>query len=210
MKLWTAAVAPNPRRVAIFLAEKGIEVPTVEIDLAAGENYKPEFTAKNPMARVPVLEFDDGGYLSESMAICRYFEETQPEPPLLGRSARERAEVEMWNRRMEFEIMLNMTGCFRHTHPYWKDRIEQIEAYGELCRRNAEDRMAWLDGELAGRAHIAGEAFTVADITAICGFGIGRVAKIRIPETLANLTRWHDAVSARPSVAATAPGAKKS
>ena len=209
MKLWTATVAPNPRRVAIFLAEKGIEIPTVEIDLASGENYAPEFVAKNPLARVPVLEFDDGFFLSESMAICRYLEENHPEPPLFGVGARERATVEMWNRRMESEIMLQMTGCFRHTHPYWKGRIEQVEAYGEMCRRTVEDRMGWLDGELVDREYIAGEDFTVADITAICGFGIGRVAKIRIPEELGNLTRWHRQVSERPSVASTSPAARK-
>jgi glutathione S-transferase len=205
MKLWTAAMAPNPRRVAIFLAEKGLEVPTVEIDLAKGENTTPEFLAKNPLGRVPVLELDDGFYLTESMAICRYLDELHPEPNIFGRDPRERAIVEMWNRRMEFQVLLPMAGCFRHTHPYWQGRIEQVEAYGELCRRTAEQRMTWLDDELAGRAYVAGEAFTVADITAVCGFGIGRVARIRIPEALQNLTRWHETVSARPSVAATAP-----
>ena len=209
MKLWTATVAPNPRRVAIFLAEKDIEIPTVEIDLANGDNYAPEFVAKNPLARVPVLEFDDDAFLAESMAICRYLEEIHPEPPLFGVGARKRANVEMWNRRMESEILLQMTGCFRHAHPYWKGRIEQVEAYGELCRRTAEDRMRWLDGELVGHEYIAGEEFTVADITAICGFGNGRVAKIRIPEELANLTGWHRMVSERPSVAATSSAAKK-
>jgi glutathione S-transferase len=209
MKLWTAAVAPNPRRVAIFLAEKGIDIPTVEIDLAKGDNYAPEFLAKNPLARVPVLEFDDGSFLAESMAICRYLEETHPEPPLFGLGAGDRAQVEMWNRRMEFEILLPMAGCFRHSHPYWQGRVEQVEAYGEFCRRTAEDRMNWLDGELVDRAYIAGQTFTVADITAICGFGIGRVSKIRIPDALANLTRWHLTVSERPSVALTSPPAKK-
>ena len=209
MKLWTAAVAPNPRRVAIYLAEKGIEIPTVMLDLAKGENHAPEFLNRNSLGRVPVLEFDDGSHLAESMAICRYFEEIQPEPPLFGVGARERADVEMWNRRMENEILSNTTGCFRHSHPYWADRIEQVEAYGELCRRTVTDRMTWLDGELADRDYIAGAAFTIADITAICGFGIGRVAKIRIPETLANLTRWYRRVSDRPTVAATAPAPRK-
>ena len=113
MKLYTSPVAPNPRRVAIFLAEKGIDVPVVDINLAEKENLTPDFMAKNPLARVPVLELDDGSYLPESMAICRYFEETQPEPRLMGTDARDKAEVEMWNRRMEFEIMANITGCFR-------------------------------------------------------------------------------------------------
>ena len=126
MKLWTAAVAPNPRRVDIFLIEKGIELEREQIDLAAKGNYAPEFVALNPPARVPVLEFDDGGCLAESVAICRYFEEQEPEPPLFGTDVRDRATVEMWNRRMETELMANMTGCFRHSHPYWEGRTEQV------------------------------------------------------------------------------------
>ena len=208
MKLWSALVAPNPRRTVIYVMEKGIEVETVNIDLGAKENYAPEFMAKNPLARVPVLEFDDGTCLAESKAICRYFEEMYPEPPLLGTDAKDRAFVEMWDRRMEAELMGNMTGTFRHTHTYWDGRIEQVPAYGDICRRNAEEKMGWLDGELADREYIAGDAFTIADITAICAFGIGRVAKIRIPEELTHLTAWHESMSARPSVIATGPKPK--
>ncbi len=208
MKLWSAAVAPNPRRVEIYLMEKGIEVETENIDLGAKANYEPEFVAKNSLARVPVLELDDGTFLAESKAICRYFEETHPEPPLLGSNTQERALIEMWDRRMESELMGNITGAFRHLHPYWDGRIEQIPAYGHICKKNAEDRMAWLDGELADRDCIAGDRFTLADITAICAFGIGRVAKIRIPEELKNLTEWNDRMSARDSVIATGPKPK--
>lgn len=208
MKLYTSRLAPNPRRVTIFLAEKGIEVPTVEIDLVKKENLVPAFLGRNPLGRVPVLEFDDGSHLSESIAICRYFEATHPEPALFGTGARAQAEVEMWNRRMEFEVLGNVSGCFRHTHAYWKDRIEQVGDYGELCRRTLDERMKWLDGELSGRPYIAGERFTVADITAVTAFDLGKVAKIRIPEALSNLTAWYATVSARPSVAATSPARK--
>ena len=208
MKLWSAAVAPNPRRVEIYLMEKGIEVETENIDLGAKANYEPEFVAMNPLARVPVLELDDGTFLAESKAICRYFEETHPEPPLLGSNTQERALIEMWDRRMESELMGNITGAFRHLHPYWDGRIEQIPAYGDICKRNADDRMAWLNGELADRDYIAGDRFTLADITAICAFGIGRVAKIRIPEELKNLTEWNERMSARDSVIATGPKPK--
>ena len=210
MKLYTSRLAPNPRRVAIFLAEKGIDIPTVEVDLAKKENLLPEFLSRNPLGRVPVLEFDDGSYLTESVAICRYFEATNPEPALFGTGARAQADVEMWNRRMEFEVLANVTGCFRHSHPYWQGRIEQVADYGDLCRRTLEERMAWLDGEIADRPFIAGERFTVADITAVTGFDLGRVAKIRIPETLTNLTAWYGRVSERPSVAATSPARKSS
>jgi glutathione S-transferase len=209
MKLYTSLVAPNPRRVSIFLAEKGVEVPIVEVSLPDKENFAPDFVAKNPLARVPMLEFDDGVCLAESNAICRYFEETHPEPPLMGVDARDKAMVEMWNRRMDFEVMGQISGCFRHCHPYWEGRIEQVAEYGELCRRTIGERMQWLDGELADRPFIAGERFTVADITAVCAFDLGKVAKIRIPEELANLTRWYHTVQERPSVASTSPSRKK-
>ena len=208
MKLWSAAVAPNPRRVVIYLMEKGIEIETKDIDLGAKANFEPEFVAKNPLARVPVLEFDDGTFLAESKAICRYFEETHPEPPLIGTDARERALVEMWDRRMEIEVMGNMTGAFRHLHPYWEGRIEQVPEFGEIAKKNAEERMAWLNSELSNRDYIAGDQFTIADITGICAFGIGRIARIRIPEELKNLTEWHDRISARKSVIATGPKPK--
>ena len=200
MKLYTSKVAPNPRRVHIFLAEKGVEIEMVEIDLGKSQNLDPDFVARNPLGRVPVLELDDGAYLAESMAICRYFEETHPEPPLMGTDARDRAMVEMWNRRMEFEIMTQVSGCFRHTHSYWEGRIPQIAEYGELCRKTVLERMAWLDGELADREFIAGDRFTVADITAFTAISLGRIPKIRIAEELTNLQRWFDAVRARPSV----------
>jgi glutathione S-transferase len=201
MKLFTTKIAPNPRRVHIFLAEKGIEIESVEIDLAGKGNLSADFIAKNPLARVPVLEFDDGTYLAESVAICRYFEEVQPEPPLFGTDARDRAVVEMWNRRMESEILGQISGCFRHSHPYWEGRITQVPDFGELCRATVLERMAWLNGEMADREFIAGDRFTVADITAFCGIALGRIPKIRIPEDCGNLQRWYDAVGARPSVA---------
>jgi glutathione S-transferase len=200
MKLYTTAVAPNPRRVTIFLAEKGIDVPVEEVDIGNSKHLEPDFVAKNPMARVPVLEMDDGSYLSESLAICRYFEEIQPDPPLFGVDARDKAEVEMWNRRMEFEVLGMISQCFRNTHPYWEGRIPQVPEHGELCRATVMKRMEWLDAELADREFIAGDRFTVADITAHTGFALGRIPKIRIGEDQTNLQRWYDAVAARPSV----------
>jgi len=199
MKLYTTKVAPNPKRVHIFLAEKGIEVDCVEIDLGNSENLNADFVAINPLGRVPVLELDDGSHIAESVAICRYFDAQQPEPPLFGTDAKDKAMVEMWNRRMESEILGNMSMCFRHTHRYWEGRIPQVNEFGELCRTNAMERMAWLDAELADREFIAGDRFTVADITAFTGFLIGRVPKIRIGEDMTNLQRWFDGVSARPS-----------
>jgi glutathione S-transferase len=202
MKLYDAKAAPNPRRVRIFIAEKGIEIPTVQVDLAAAENRKSPFIDKNPMAGVPVLELDDGTWLAESVAICRYLEGVHPDPPLMGRDARERGLVEMWNRRMESEILIPIAQVFRNTHEFFKGRIQQVPEYGEVCRAVAAKRMEWLDGELAGRNFVAGDDYTIADITALCGIDFGRVSGIKIAPDQKNLARWHESVSARPSAKA--------
>jgi len=202
MKLYDSQTAPNPRRVRVFLAEKGISVPTEQVDIVGAANRQPEFRAKNPTGGVPVLELDDGTYLAESIAICRYFEETNPEPALMGVDARDRAVVEMWQRRMELELFGPITQVFRNGHPFFAGRIPQVAEWGEVSRNHAEATMRWVDRELAGREFIAGPRYTIADITALCGIDFGRVSKIRIPAELANLTRWHAAVSARPSAKA--------
>lgn len=202
MKLYDSTMAPNPRRVRIFLAEKGVEVPTVQVDIAKAENRKPPFLERNPLGGVPVLELDDGTHLAESVAICRYFEETHPEPPLMGTDARDRAWVEMWQRRMELEVALPVMQCFRNTHAFFQGRIEQVPEYGDVCRRSAEKRLAWLDRELADRAFVAGERYTIADITALVGIDFGRVVKIRIDPEQKHLQRWYEAVSSRPSAKA--------
>ncbi len=202
MKLHDSSAAPNPRRVRIFLAEKGIEVPTVQVDIGAKENLEPGFLALNPLGRVPVLELDDGTCLAESVAICRYFEGQQPDPPLMGIDTQDAAVVEMWQRRMEQQVLENVAGCFRNTHDYFKGRIPQVPEYGEVCRGWAEERLAWLDEVLEGRKFIAGDRYTIADITAQVGIDFGRVTKIVIQPEQKNLARWHEAVSARPSASA--------
>jgi glutathione S-transferase len=202
MQLYDSHMAPNPRRVRIFLAEKGVTVPTVQVDIGKAENRQPAFLAKNPMAGLPVLELDDGTFLAESVAICRYFEELHPAPPLLGVDAKDRAVVEMWQRRMEHEVLMNVAGSFRNTHDFFKGRIEQVPAYGEACKRAAQKRFEWLDGELASRPFVAGARYTIADITALCAVDFGRVTGIRPAPEQKNLVRWHEAVSARPSAKA--------
>jgi glutathione S-transferase len=202
VKLYDGAMAPNPRRVRIFLAEKGISVPIVQVDIGKAENRKPEFLAKNPFGGLPVLELDDGRFLSESVAICRYFEERQPQPPLMGVDATDRAFVEMWQRRMELEVFSTITQVFRNTHAFFAGRIPQVPEYGEVCRKAALSRLAWLDGELASREFIAGLRYTIADITALCGIDFGRVTGIRIDPAWKQLQRWHEVVSARPSARA--------
>ena len=202
MNLYDSQMAPNPRRVRIFLAEKGVTVPTVQVDLGKAENRQPPFLAKNPLAGVPVLELDDGTFLAESVAICRYFEELQPAPPLLGVDARDRAIVEMWQRRMEQEVLRNVTGCFQNTHEFFKGRIEQVPEYGAVCKRTALKRLEWMDSELAARPFVAGDRYTIADVTALCAIDFGRVTGIRPLPEQKHLVRWHEAVSARPSAKA--------
>jgi glutathione S-transferase len=174
----------------------------VQVDIGKAENRKPEFLAKNPFGGLPVLELDDGRCLAESVAICRYFEEQQPQPPLMGVDATDRAFVEMWQRRMEFDVFGTITQVFRNTHAFFAGRIPQVPEYGEVCRKAALSRLAWLDGELASREFIAGPRYTIADITALCGIDFGRVTGIRIDPAWKQLQRWHDAVSARPSAKA--------
>jgi glutathione S-transferase len=202
VRLYDSTLAPNPRRVRIFLAEKGVQVPAVQVDLGKAESRQAPFLAKNPLGGVPVLELDDGTCIAESVAICRYFEVLHPVPPLMGSDARDQALVEMWQRRMEIELFQKVTGTFQNTHDFFKGRIEQVPAYGEVCKKAAGKRLAWLDEELAGRPFIAGERYTIADITALCALDFGRVVGIRIAPEQKNLARWHETVSGRPSAKA--------
>jgi glutathione S-transferase len=202
MKIYESHNAPNPRRVRMFLAEKGIQVPYEEVDIGKAINRGEEFRKKNPLSTVPVLELDDGTFISESVAICRYFEELQPELPLFGAGAKQRALVEMWNRRMEFNILQPIADAFRQRHDFFKGRIRQLAEYAEVQRLNAQDGLDWLDRELAARRFIAGDQFSIADITAVVAIDFGRVSKIAIKPDQLNLARWHAEISARPSAKA--------
>jgi len=203
MKLYDTQRAPNPRRVRIFLAEKGLTVPMEQVDLMQGEHRSAQFSGRNPSQRVPVLELDDGTCISESVAICRYFEETNPEPPLFGVGAREKALVEMWQRRMELELLQPVAHCFRHTNPAVKPlEPVQVGEWGELNRGRAEARLRQLDADLGDRPFLAGERYSIADITGLVAVDFARAIKLAIPDDCANLKRWHAAVSARPSAKA--------
>lgn len=202
MKLYDSTTAPNPRRVRIFLAEKGLAVPTAQVDIGARANLDPAFRAKNPFAQVPVLELDDGTCISESVAICRYFEEIQPEPSLFGVGVRERTLVEMWNRRVELELTNRVFLCFQNTSDFFKGRIPQVPEYGAIAKARAEESLALLDGVLAGQRFVAGDRYSIADITALVGIDFGRVVKLRPTPEQKNLLRWHAEVSARPSARA--------
>ncbi|HJU09926.1 MAG TPA: glutathione S-transferase family protein [Candidatus Binataceae bacterium] len=202
MKIYNSSVAPNPRRVRIFLAEKKIPITYQEVDLAKAENRQPEFRKINPLAAVPVLELDDGTHIAESVAICRYFEELHPEPPLMGVGTKERAIVEMWQRRMEFTLLGPIADAFRLQHEFFKGRIRQCPEYAAIRKEDAVQRLQWLDGELADRPFVAGEKFTIADITALVAIDFGRLSAIRIQSDQKHLSRWHQDVSSRASAKA--------
>jgi glutathione S-transferase len=203
VKLYDSPHAPNPRRVRIFLAEKGVSLPKVSVDLGRLEQRRPEFSAVNPLRRTPALELESGEILTESVAICRYFEEFCPEPPLFGRDALERARVEMWQRRVELDLFAPITHVFRHSHPHMAEMEKpQIAAWAEANRPRALAFARFLDAELAKRPFIAGDAFTIADITALVAADFAKPARIVFPEDLTHFARWRAEVSSRPSAAA--------
>ncbi len=203
MKLYDGGKAPNPRRVRVFLAEKGIEVPLVPVDMGAMEHKKEPVTSRNPLQRLPILELDDGTILTESVAICRYFEELHPEPALFGRGALGKALVEMWQRRMELNLMAAVAQAFRHIHPAMKEwEVPQIAEWGEANKPKAVEFLRILDRELAGREFIAGDDYSIADITGMIAVDFMKPARIAVPEDMTNVVRWHRAVSARPSASA--------
>ena len=203
MKLFDGGRAPNPRRVRIFLAEKGISVPLVPVDMAALEHKKEAISSRNPLMRLPVLELDDGTILTETIAICRYFEELQPQPVLFGTGALGKAVVEMWQRRVELNLFAAVANAFRHIHPAMREwEIPQVPEWGEVNKPKAVDFMRILDRELASREFVAGDAFSVADITGLAALDFMKPARIAIPEELTNVLRWHQAIKSRPSAAA--------
>jgi glutathione S-transferase len=203
MKILQTKAAPNPRRVRIFLAEKGIEVAFEEVDLMQGALKSPEFTAMNPFQRVPVLVLADGTAIAETMAICRYFEELKPEPALFGKGPLGVASVEMWSRRMDLGLFLSVAQAFRHLHPAMaKLEVPQVTAWGEANKPRALEILKIMDDELGRRRFLAGEHYSVADITGLVAIDFMKPARIERPPALKNLARWYAEVATRPSAKA--------
>ena len=210
MKLYDFELAPNPRRVRMFLAEKGIEIPTVQVNVRQGEQFSADFLKVNPYSVVPVLELDDGTCLGESVAICRYIEALYPQPALMGHDAKDRAIVEMWNRRAEFEGMLAAGDAVRNALPLFADRavpgvpsgFPQIPALVERSKKRLARFFAFCDRQLADHAFLAGAHFSIADITAFVAVEFARRAETGIPAECGNLARWHEKIASRPSAKA--------
>lgn len=204
MKLYDNEFAPSPRRVRMFIAEKGLEargvrIARVPVDIAADETQSSNFLDINPLGEVPVLELDDGTRLCESLAICRYLEALHPEPCLFGATPLARARIEAMTLSLMFRVYLPSTHAFRHTHRFWQGRITQIAEYGALARDQVLAEWQRIDQLLAGRPFIAGDAFSFADIVAFTTLEFGKPSGIRLQPTQQHLARWHASIAARPS-----------
>ena len=193
--------SPNARRVTVFMAEKGIECEKVAVDIRGGENIQAEYLRKNPVGRVPVLELDDGTFISESIAICRYLEAIQPEPNLFGLSAIEIANIEMWQRRVEFNLFLEVAGAFRNITGFFKDRETCVKEWGQVCAEKAPKSLAMFDDQLLNNEYLAGDRFTVADITLAITLDFAELVKVAPLPALNNISRWRERVVARASLA---------
>jgi glutathione S-transferase len=203
MKLYDGGRAPNPRRVRVYLAEKGITVPTEQVDLGALQQKSAAFTAINPLQRVPALVLDDGTIITESIAICRYFEFSHPEPPMFGEGALGQAMVEMWNRRCEQHLLAPVSHVFRHLHPAMKSmEVPQFAEWGEANKAKALEFLPILDRQLGEHRFVAGDRYSVADITALIAVDFMKPAKLAVPPACGNVLRWHAELSGRPSAAA--------
>jgi len=213
MKLYTENYpAPNPRKVHIYLAEKGIGIERVHVKMLERAHKAPDFLKKNTLGQVPVLETDDGRFISESVAICRYLEVLHPAPQLFGRDALDSAFVEMWIRRAEFRVWNPMGQIWINSDPRTARVVpKQFNDYGEHSKEVLAHAMRWIDGELAdGRPFLAGDGFSMADIVLLCGLDFGAFIHQQIPDEAANLKAWHARVSSRPSAKAQAiPGSNE-
>jgi glutathione S-transferase len=202
MKIYDTKTAPSPRRVRMFLAEKGIDMEYVQVDLQKGENLSAQMREKNPIGKIPILELDDGTCIGESDAICAYFEALQPEPSLMGATPLEKAQIAMWQRQVDLCLFMQIGMCFQHTTGYFKDRMTPVKDYGIEAGKNAGKYLNVLNRQLENNAFIAGDTFSIADIIALCSIDFARVINLRISEEQSALQAWYDKVSARPSAKA--------
>ena len=211
MKFYDCMVAPNPRRARMFIAEKGLNIPKIEIDIVGGENLKDEFLSVNPRGLLPVLELDDGTRFDETMAICKYLEDLHPEPSLLGTTPVERAQIECLQRKMEFDGMIATSEAFRNNTENENFSYRSLPGVGDIPaidglaqrgHKTLETFFHWLECYLKDNKFIAGDHFTMADITAFCAVDFAKWVDVEIPKENTNTLRWYEEVSSRPSAQA--------
>jgi glutathione S-transferase len=203
MKLYNS-IGPNPRVVRMFVAEKDLEIPLVEVDLMAGENRREPYLQKNAAGQLPAMELDDGRCITEITAICEYLEDTHPAPPLIGSTPEERAETRQWTRRVDLNICEPMVNAFRFSEglPLFKDRTVTVPEAADGLKRIAQDRLAWLDRQIGDKNYICGSRFTLADILLFCFLDFGRQVGQPLPEGNRNIGTWFGRVKSRPSARA--------
>ena len=203
MMLWSAAApAPNPRRVTIFLAEKGLTIPLTDLAIFKREHKAAAFLAKNPRGQVPALELDDGTVIAESISICRYLDALHPEPPLFGTDALDRALVDMALRRVETILGVPLAMVWMHTHPLTAAVVvPQYRDFGESNRAKIDAALTWFDAAVAGGGFVAGDRFTIADIALWTSLDFARAVGIATVEDYSGLAEWFARVAARPSIA---------
>ena len=203
MKFYNS-IGPNPRVVRMFMAEKGLDIPSQDVDLMAGDNRKPDHLARNPHGQMPALELDDGTFISEILAICEYLEDTNPNPPMIGSNPKEKAEARMWTRRVDLNICEPLTNGFRfgEGEPFFKHRIVTVPEASPGLKKIAQDRIKWLDGQLAGKEFLCGSRLTIADIHLFCFLDFGATVGQPLVQDNKNIVAWYERMKARPSAKA--------
>ena len=202
MKIHDFVGAPNPKKLRVYLAEKGLTVPFEPVDIVSGQNRKPEFLRKNPLGGLPVLELDDGTYMPESLAIIEYFEELHPNPPLIGTTPLERARVRALERVAELGVLNSVAVIFQNTHPFMAGRLKQSPDAAENARARLTTNLRVLDDAIGGRPFVAGERPTIADCTLLAALEFGEFAGVPLDPAFKNVARWYTAFRQRPSVQA--------
>jgi len=202
MKLYHFTGAPNPKRVTVYLAEKGIKIPLEEVNILSGDNRKPEFLAKNPAGGLPVLELDDGSHLAESLAIIEYFEELHPNPPMIGTTPLERARVRALERIAEIGVLFRVATVFQNTSPFFASRVKQSPEAAETAKSILNGNLAILDKKIGNNKFVAGDRPTIADCTLLAGLAFAEFAQVPIDPKYANVHRWYESFKQRPSAAA--------
>ena len=203
MKLYNS-IGPNPHVVRMFIAELGLDIETIEMDLMAGENRQEEHLKRNPSGQSPTLELEDGSFLSEITAICEYLDEKQGNTDLMGKTPEERALTRMWTRRVDLQILEPLTTGFRYSEglELFKTRMQTIPEAADGLKSIAQEKLAWLDAEMEGKDYICGDRFSLADVMLFCFITFGATVGQSVSEENTNLTSWYDRVKERSSTAA--------
>ncbi len=202
MKVYDFVGAPNPKKLRVYMAEKGVKIPCEQVNIVSGENRQPEFLKKNPLGGLPVLELDDGTCLSESLAIMEYLEELHPTPPLLGTTPKERARVRELERIIEFGVLSRIGQIFQNTHPFMAGRLKQSPDAAENARNGLATVLKIVDEKIGSKPFVAGDKPSIADCTLLAALEFAQFAEVPIDPSLKNLHRWHESFKQRPSAAA--------